>query len=487
MDLKPVTVCLVASICLLAGHMAIKTYFPNPVFWGVGFFIPFILLYMVLIVKKAKFSFLLIIYILQHFIYAENQGGLWSVLTFALLAAYLFLTKKRNPPFFSEEPYMKWLFGMLIGMDLIGVFAKNPMPLLNRLQGTATFLSYILTYFFVSRQIITRERLRIFFFVCLIISGYMVIVSINQRYAFFYFDTPIFPLVVNQPGYTSTHAYGTIGSGPLLGEYMLALITFFTPFFLFKGAQKDLRVQTVWLALLAVLCCVNLVLTNSRATFILLFVMVFIYWIIQVVVARRLSLAVLGVPIVISIIFMISPAFFGLDALLERFHEIDVGSMSTTGIIAGEYINRSNVFPFALDRLANESWMVGHGYGTFDSNTMAWFGTLNTTIYDLHSLYFALPMIFGWLGAAAFILIVVSVFLRLLRTVWRNNNSQMPLYLRATMIGFTIFWPLFLIDQYKVNVLAKINYQAIFWIWLGFSIALTRTAKLSDYTKVRTF
>jgi O-antigen ligase len=467
--------------------MVIKAYFPNPVFWGMGFFIPFILLYMVLIVKKAKFSFLLIIYILQHFNYAENQGGLWSLLTFALIAAYLFLTKDRKPPFFSEKQYMKWLFAVLIGMHLIGVFTKNPMPLLNRLQGTTTFLSYILTYFFVSRQVITKERLRNFFWICLILSGYTVIVSINQRYSFFYFDSPMFPLVMNIPGYTSTHSYGTIGSGPLLGEYMFALITFFTPFFLFKGAQKDLRVQTVWLALLAVLCCVNLVLTNSRATFILLFVMVFIYWIIQVAMARRLSFAAFGVTIVISIIFMGSPAFFGFDTLLERFYEIDVRTMSTAGIITGEYVNRLNVFPFALDRLANESWMVGHGYGTFDSNTIAWFGTLDTTIYDLHSLYFALPMIFGWLGAAAFILIVVSVFLRLLRTVWKSNNNQMPLYLRAAMIGFTIFWPLFLIDQYKVNVLAKINYQAIFWIWLGLSMALTRTAKLFGYTKAGTF
>ena len=362
------------------------------------------------------------------------------------------------------------------------------MPLLNRLQGTATFLSYILMYFFVSRQIITRGRLQRFFWACLIISGYMLIVCINQRYAFFYFDTPLFPLVINQPGYTSMHAYGTIGSGPLLGEYALGLITIFGSFLLFIDSAWDAGIRLLWLLLLLIICYLILVLTNSRSTFMLLFVMAFVYLIIQVVLSRKISLAVIAVTFSMIMISIVADSFFGLDTLYERFYQSNLYAISIRGILTGEDINRFNVFPLIMDRLVNESWIIGHGYGTYDSNTMAWFGTLDTLVTDPHSLYFALPMIFGWLGAAAFILVVVTIFFRLLRSLRKDSNVKVPLYLQATMIGLVVFWPLFLIDQYKVNMLAKINYQAIIWIWLGLSSAIVRASnckpRLEEYEQL---
>ena len=84
-EMKGVSITILLIICLLAGHMAIKEYFPSPLFWGIGFLVPFILLCIVLIIKRMEFSFLLIIYILNHFVYAENQGGLWCLMTFAVL------------------------------------------------------------------------------------------------------------------------------------------------------------------------------------------------------------------------------------------------------------------------------------------------------------------------------------------------------------------------------------------------------------------
>jgi len=479
-ELNILSILILVICCLFIGQLSIKKYFSSYLYWGIGFLIPFIILYIVLVIKKMEFSFILIIYVLQHFVYIENQGGLWNLLTFAIIIAYILSIKNRKNTFFFEEINMKILFYVLIVMHIIGMAVKSQMSLSVRLLETATFISYILMYFFVSRQIIELERLRSFFWICLIITAYMAIVCINQRYAFFFFDSPIFPLVINTPGYTSTNSYGTIGSGPLLGEYALGIMTIFAPFVLLRGLLKEIGIKALWMIILATLCYIILIITNNRSTFILFILMISVYLVIYISL-KRINITMISFLISILFVSIALPSYLGLTTLIERIDLIDFQTISVKGILSGEVINRSNVFPVVLDRLVKESWFVGYGYGNIESNAIAWFGMLDEYVSDTHNLYFALPMNFGWFGAAAFILIIITVFIRLSKMVRIKNKSYMPLYLYATILGFLIFWPLFLIDEYKVNMLAKNNYQAIVWIWLGISNALVRTARGEIY------
>ena len=485
MELRVSKILLISLACLLAGHMAMKAYFPSPIFWVFGFLIPFILLFWVLVIKRAEFSVILVIYVLNHFVYAENQGGLWCIVSFCVFLSYYIIFKLGHRSIFSGPGYLKWLFLVLILSNFVGLIIKNPMPLLTKAQGALTFFSYIMLYFFVSQQIITRKRLSQFFWITGFVSLYMLIVSINQKFAFVSLSTPLFPLVDNQMGYTSQHSHGTMGSSPLYAENSLMMLAIVFPFLQNKKFLLKLDIKQIWIAILFVILVINLLASNSRNTLLMFFAGIAIHFIIQSFNRKTLSLPLFIAAFVLLSVLAYFPTHVGLDTFINKLQLIDFKSITLAGIISGEDINRYNVFPFILDRLKENSWLIGYGYGTFDNNTLAWFGTLNTNIYDPHSMYMALPMTFGWIGAIAFLLIILSIYFNLVRSLLSDQSRFFPPYLKGAMVGLAVGWALILINEYKVNVLAKINYHAIFWLWLGLTSALVRTADICFREQVR--
>ena len=94
----------------------------------------------------------------------------------------------------------------------------------------------------------------------------------------------------------------------------------------------------------------------------------------------------------------------------------------------------------------------------------------------LHNLYLALPMMYGWVGALAYILLFLVVVFRLLAAVRRYPFSNLS---TVTCLGFLVSLAFFLIDEVKSgNAVQTINYGMVVWIWLGLGLAAYRTLKV---------
>jgi hypothetical protein len=113
------------------------------------------------------------------------------------------------------------------------------------------------------------------------------------------------------------------------------------------------------------------------------------------------------------------------------------------------------------------------------SNRWAWFGVdpekREAGVSDFHSLYMSLPMVYGWIGSFAFLSIIVVIAFRLFRVSLKYRKRKSFLVVLA--VGFSMFWFIFLVDQYKISILRNTNYQMIFWIWLGLSNAVFKTIR----------
>ena len=50
-------------------------------------------------------------------------------------------------------------------------------------------------------------------------------------------------------------------------------------------------------------------------------------------------------------------------------------------------------------------------------------------------------------------------------------------FLIVLAVGFTMFFGVFLADQYKLSILRNPNYQMMFWIWLGLANSVVKSIR----------
>jgi hypothetical protein len=164
--------------------------------------------------------------------------------------------------------------------------------------------------------------------------------------------------------------------------------------------------------------------------------------------------------------------YVGADVILNRFRLIDKNSVTVTNIISGEAINRKYTMNLGIQRLKESSWLIGYGYGNAIANRDAFSGMRSIDFNDFHCLYLELPVIYGWFGAAAFLFLILLTLFRLIRCY--RAHPKYSDYLMPFILGFIIFWMVFLLNEYKISIFRALNYHMLFWIWLGLSNAIIK-------------
>jgi len=475
-------VLLYTFLCLLFGHFVLRDYMPSQLVAIFGFSI-LILLY-VCCIKKDAFGFILVVFLCSHFVYANNQGGLWNLLTFGpILFYYLFI--KPTKVFKKPDVLINLLVSILVITDILGYTLKNQMPLVPKLLGAAIFLSYILMYYLASNQLITSNRAKCF----ILATGFAIVcmffAGLNQKNAFIKFNTPLLGGYSAGSGGTIVHAVlrggSTLKHTELFAEYAMLTIVLLIPLMTSGFTQCQLRIKGYMVGLTLLFSLGNILLSGTRAPFILAALSAILYLIIFTVFPLAIVDTRIGYMfyVVATIIFIfIFGRFLGLNVLKQRMGEGVLGKVTVEAMLSGKNINRGRLFTFALKRLQKVPWYIGYGCGVPDSNRFAWFGKKMPSIAGFHSLYFSLPMIYGWFGSVAFLLIIIVTFNRLAYVVCKYRWSEN--YLVTLSLGFTFFWVFFLVDQYKISILRMPNYHMLFWIWLGLSNAIVKTLKISS-------
>lgn len=494
---QPLTSLSIFAITLftqIAGHMLLKYYMPNPAIGAVGFILIVSIFSYVLFYREDKFGFILIIYICSHFSYADNQGGLWNLLAFGMVTLSYFFGGWRSEHTRQTNYLILFLLWILILWNILGWILNNPMPLAPRLQGIAAFFGLVLMFHLSSNVMVTRERFRLFLIISLYMIIYQLVVAINQHYALINWNTPLIGNYTELGGFIKKsiiNSTGTLGNFELLGEYGSLMICLLVPLLSSSTVQKKVNFKSNLLILMIFISFAFIMLARSRSATVIAILTVIIYYTTFTIrpfssidkISNQLKLI-----LVFIIVLPLVGTYLNLDNLTKKFGELSNEKFTVSTIVSGKSINRAELIDLGLKRIESNSWLIGFGYGVPRSNRWAWFGAdpekKKINLEDFHSLYLTLPEIFGWIGALAFLAMVLFTSFRslLISIQFRKENN----WLLALSFGFTVFWLMFLVNEYKITILRNPNYQMLFWIWLGLSNSVIKTIKQIHYRAKKT-
>jgi hypothetical protein len=162
---------------------------------------------------------------------------------------------------------------------------------------------------------------------------------------------------------------------------------------------------------------------------------------------------------------------FGLEDTIADFEKLDLSDIDLHGVISGKSINRGYVYEAGYRRLSERSWWLGYGYNLPENNSKS--SGVSDDIRDFHSLYLALPILYGWVGAGAYVLLVVGTALRIYSSYF--HAKHMDHYLAPVALAFAVLWGIFLIDQYKISATRNPSYFLLTWFWLGWTHSVANT------------
>lgn len=472
-----------SALCLISGHLLLKEYMPNAAFGALGFMLVALLLYYVLVQRNDVFGFVMVIYVGSYFSFADNQGGLWNLMTFGMLAGYWAIGRRTE-----KTPGLDLLAGVLLAVlifnNVMGWVLKSPVPVVLIGQGAAAFFGFVLMFITLKKIPLTDERVSLFLKVTGVMLVYLIIVALNQRYALVNLNTPLLGAYQKGQGfitYGSTNAQGTFRHSELFGEYAVMMFALLLPLSSSTAAQANLRMRLLYLIVMVFACLAIVLLTSTRSAALLAAAVLAINYAVFILRPIRAINAVrrqVPLAMVIVLAVVVAGAYIGLNSIREDFADLGGEKFSVENVASGKSINRGPLIQFALKRLESDSWWVGHGWGTPRSNLWAWVGydpETRQTFADYHNLYLSLPMVYGWFGSIAFVALIGYTWLRVSLAAWQYRRTPSPLVVLC--FGFAVAWLIFLVDQYKISILRNANYQMLFWIWLALSHALVDTLR----------
>lgn len=484
-ELSTFSLLFIASLLLIFGHLLLQQYMPNAFAGIFGFLLLMILSGYVLFIRNEVFSFVLIIYVCSHFSYGDNHGGLWNIVSSVMLLLYMFSGKHRAE-IKQQNNLISILLVIFIFFNVSGWAYKNPMPLTSLLEGGSAFLGYMLMYYVSSKVRLTEIRIKKFFSLMFFLLIYQVAVALIQNYALLDVGTPLVggTTIGLEKVTESGRPRGTIGHFELFSEYALLMICLLIPMLSSTLTRSKLRFSYMAISIM-IFCCISImIITTMRGALILsVLVTVFYYFVfpLRVVFAVDKVMQQIKLIVLVATLLPIVSVYIGIKELERDFSHLETKNVSMEGVVTGKSINRGGLADLALRRMEGESWIFGFGSGTINSNQWAWFGfdtsKKKSNLADFHNLYVSLPMIYGWIGSVAFVGIILSTFILMLKTTIKYRKEKS--FLMVLSFGFTVLWGAFIVHEYKISILRNANYQMLFWIWLGLSSSLVKTIRES--------
>ncbi len=445
-------------LILLLSHITVNTYVPSLLLNYAGIILVAMVSIFYVNQVKNEFQILLSFYVLSHFSFAASQGGLFNLVFLIVLifSRYLKISKIRKSRHFP-------LVMTILFFHILGSAIKSPAPLDHMLMGTFSIISYMAMFLFASTSRISKEDFGQFIKISTIMITWMLFSQLNSRYALITISSPLvsYSDVHNQ---AQRFFRSMMGSSPLTAEY--AFIHFVLGLGLFASiqdlAQFELTKKRVMIY--TTVAFIVMVLTTNRST-----VFVGIAAILAILFKNtfKISRNTISLWLLVIIITLFAFTFkdqLGIDILVERLQIVEIESMTLESIESGESINRSTAFDLGKDMISRENWWVGYGWSTHRYNRIAWFGADDFYRADPHSLYYALPMLFGWLGTIAFLLMIMSpVFLGLSNLLKRRHTDSDQSKISWLYLLIMI---LFFINEIKQGFITN-NYFMIMMFWIG--------------------
>jgi len=474
-------VILAIAACLLVGHLAIATFFPSVAVNAVGVVLVALIIGYVLLVRGDVFAAVLIVLFCSQFNFAANQGGLFNLVAFLLFGAFLLVKPSIRETMRGGDGLVTALLAVLFLGNTLSLLLRNPLPMDMVGLQFAAFTGFLLTFHVTSQLRLTEARIRQFLIVASVMAVYNFAVSMNQHYAVLQVETPLLGLT-RELFYATTNAFGTFGSASSNGQFAMMLLAVVLPVVAASASRAALGLSPFQFVPVAIAVGLTLILANMRAAVLESILIVVIYTVLFSLVHRRsfrnakyVNMASVAVVVVLATVGV----WFNLENIAEDFRAVEI--RDTSDIESGQALNRFGPWQYGWERLQSGTWWLGFGHGNELSNQIAWGGQMMGTGRvagggHLHNLYLALPMMFGWFGALAYVLLHLVVVFRLLGAVRRHGFGTIA---GVTCLGFLMSIGFFLVDEVKSgNAVQTINYAMLAWIWLALGLAAQRTLRV---------
>ena len=454
-----------AVLLILLGTMTV--YGLHPVMKA-GAVTGIIAIFFMTLKSRHYFSFLMLLFITSHFVYINQIGGLYNLAAITSLMLLLIFDpsgiRLRNSSF---PVFFKTLIAILFIFQLLSVVGGNDFGVLSKVMGLLVFSTLVILFYFASKVALTDHHLKAFLIIISIMTGYMFLVSLNQKYLFLPYNFPFIPIYDQEAQFEFglTRSSGTLLNFEAYAEYSLSVIALLLPGVL-TGSLKKWGSTIYRMLLISVLIAVMaIVLSGTRSSILLLVAlvgMVFFF-------TKKIRKAVLFLFLLLLVsgygINTYFP-FIDLDIFRKRSEDINFSNLSLAKILKGEDINREETFSLALDRIEKKGGLIGGGYySSSEEYSTVHFGSETASYLDFHNLYLSSIVIWGYIGALVFLLLFVLSIVKGIKS-YSNARRGPPLY-RDLLLGFNLLFFLLLINQLKIQFFREVNYFMLILILLA--------------------
>lgn len=442
-----------------------------------------LLTHSIIIVYIIKDHFLFVVYLISLCIIQtfDKLGGIILAPLIILITIY-FQNQER---FLVKDRFIRACVSILVLTNFLGYILINQARMLDIISSVIIFSGSILTFLFIQNFKLSKIHINTIFKIFTFLSILLLLIALNQKYVFI--DSTIGLLGAGITANVSRISRSYDGRMPsLIQDYELfsefALLMFIISFTIFFDRRAINFFKLGYTPfILAFISIANMLITGTRSSIILTILFLFILSLLRMgsFFSAKTLIYVLVIAGLIPL-FMNYGELIGLDIVINRIKEIDIKAFSLHNIITGEEINRAYVFAEGYSRLAENDWILGHGFGTANSNEMAWFGNITSTggrqIVDFHSLYLCIPMIYGWIGGVTYLILIIYIIILLFKKYLLVKNDPG----RIIALAFSLMFIFFLINQIKINSLRLYNYHYLIWILLGFALSIAKMKLNND-------
>lgn len=456
---------------LLIAHITVNTYVPSLIFNYVGIILVAVALKVYVDYLNDEYQALLLFFILSHFRFGATQGGLFNLVFFLVL-----MTSKRiNLLSKVGSPLIPFVIVVMIS-HILGMVIKSDATLDAYIMGSSALFSYMAVFLMLSSSRITKREFGQFVKVSSVLMVWMLLSQLNSKYAIVTISSPLV-------AYSQAHTIAgfvlpsIMGSSPLTAEYAFLHFTLGFGMLAFVRELQKFNISNLTLYFYVTTSLAVMILTSNRSTVFIGAAAVLSILLRASALRYSQSIKLWLSVLVMGFLLLQLGSFVGLDKLIDRLTYVELDTISVETIETGDSINRSTAFDIGYAMMAREDWLVGYGWSTNRNNRIAWFGVDDFYRADPHSLYFALPMLFGWIGAGALLIIVASpIIFGLLGLLRRRYISGTE---RDISWIFLLISILFMINEIKQGFITE-NYFFIIMFWIGISVSVQRNGFRDD-------
>jgi hypothetical protein len=459
-------------IILVISNFTIITFFPFPIVLF-SFILLFLIFHKYLYARQKLIDFIFLIYIASYFQYGIAQGGLFNFIAFVFI--FFYVTKyEKTHLLFNKSKQVNFYILVIIIANFLGYILKNESGIKEVIFGIITFFGFIFVFNFTSNLTFSYRFFSLFINVSLFTMLYSMLISINKYLMIFNSKLPIFG---TDTRFGSNNLGGTLGPSPVAGELGVLFLSLLLPFLLLsKESFIQLGIKRSIVYIFLIINIITIVLAASRSTVVLTALSIIIVLIFSILSKYRFGTKLKSNNYIIGIVFFVMTSILlssllNLDYIIKRFESVNIEEISSESLTTGQGINRVDAFDVGKQIITRENWIIGYGWGVGQSNRIAWFGDAEFRRQDPHSLYLSLFPIWGWIGAASYIMIIINLAYQILKIVFRTKD------IKVFIIGFAffIFALVFLINEYKITAMGFPHYFMITWIFFGIMYSFVNT------------